>query len=127
ERVQQEREVDCNRIWLRNLGRDDRVCSVHGREPRFPFLDEAVTVFLRQLPLPIIADLRLPYGVGDKRLLRVAARMLGLAGCTTLVKRAIHFGSRIAKQSNVHTFGSNRAAKGDAVYLFTMTPGDGDE
>ena len=30
------------RLWLRNLGRDDRVVSDLGREPRHPYLDEQV-------------------------------------------------------------------------------------
>jgi hypothetical protein len=70
---------------------------------------------LRALPLPLVADLRRGFGVGDKRLLRVAAAALGLRGCTRLVKRAIHFGSRIAKQSNAAAFGSNRAGRGKAA------------
>ena len=96
---------------------DDRVWSDHGREVRMPFLDESVVALLRRLPLPVICDPRLPPGVGDKLLLRVVGRMLGLGASTTLVKRAIHFGSRIAKQSNVVSFGSNRAAKGDAFFV----------
>lgn len=123
-RLQAELETDTGRIWQRNLGRDDRICSDHGREVRLPYLDECVTSYVRLLPLPFIADLRLPHGVGDKRILRVAASMLGLQGSTCLVKRAIHFGSRIAKQSNVHTFGSNRAAKGDVPFLFNVKADD---
>lgn len=42
--------------------------------------------------------------------------MLGLTASAGLVKRAIQFGSLLAKQSNRHSFGSNRAAKGDAKY-----------
>lgn len=115
-RLRRELAVDTARLWSRNLGRDDRVCSDHGREARFPFLDEGLMALLRGLPLPLLTDPRLPHGVGDKRLLRVAARMAGLAGCTSLVKRAIHFGSRIAKQSNVAAFGSNKKATGRAEW-----------
>ena len=121
--LQRELAVDYSRLWIRNLGRDDRAWSDHGREVRAPFLDEAVSALLRRLPLPYLCDLRLPPGVGDKRLLRVAARMLGLGPSTTLVKRAIHFGSRIAKQSNVATFGSNRAARGDAAFALPTHDG----
>lgn len=110
---------DSSRIWRRNLGRDDRVCASHGREVRLPFLDEAVSAYLRRLPMPFVADLRLPHGVGDKRIVRVAAALAGLRDSTCLVKRAIHFGSRLAKQSNLHSFGSNRAGRGDAAYLFS--------
>ena len=106
---------DTARLWSRNLGRDDRVCSDAGREPRFPYLDEGVMALLRSLPLPLAADLRLPHGVGDKRVLRVAACMAGLPSAAGLAKRAIHFGSRIAKASNVAAFGSNRAGRGAAA------------
>lgn len=126
-RLREELTHDCARIWVRNLGRDDRVCSDHGREVRLPFLDEEVSGYLRLLPVPYIADLRLPFGSGDKRVLRVLARMLGLRACAALVKRAIHFGSRIAKQSNVHMFGSNRAGKGDATFLFSADTADSDD
>lgn len=63
-----------------------------------------------------VADLRLGKGVGDKVVLRDAAAMLGLTASTKLIKRAIHFGSRIAKQSNIRCYGSNRAAKGSHTY-----------
>ena len=63
-----------------------------------------------------IADLRQPLGVGDKLILRQAAAMLGLDAAKGLVKRAIHFGSRIAKQNNVRCFGSNRSASGSHAY-----------
>jgi asparagine synthetase B (glutamine-hydrolysing) len=114
-----ELRLDAARLWRRNLGRDDRVCSDHGKEVRLPFLDEAVGALVRSVPLPLLADLSLPHGVGDKRVLRVAGRMLGLGASTCLVKRAIHFGTRIAKQSNIVNFGSNRAARGDVEFSLT--------
>jgi hypothetical protein len=53
-----------------------------------------------------------PRGVGDKKILRYLAReWLGLEGAAALVKRAIQFGSRIAKEANTHNFGSHRAGK----------------
>jgi len=117
-----ELDKDIGRLWKRNLGRDDRMCSDHGREVRSPYLDEEVTAFLRAVPLPAIVNPILPPGVGDKLILRLVASSLGLSSGAGLVKRAIHFGSRIAKQSNVHTFGSNAAAKGDAVFRFAVGP-----
>jgi hypothetical protein len=40
--------------------------------------------------------------------------VLGLGHASTFEKRAIQFGTRIAKQTNVATFGSNRKANGKA-------------
>ena len=46
-----------------------------------------------------ITDPRLEKGYGDKLILRHVANRLGLKTCSVLPKRAIQFGSRIAKQS----------------------------
>jgi hypothetical protein len=43
-----------------------------------------------------VVDVSLPEGVGDKKLLRTCARMLGLRDVSKLQKRAIQFGTRIA-------------------------------
>ena len=43
--------ADVRRLWLRNLGRDDRCVGARGREARFPFLDEAVVAAISQLPV----------------------------------------------------------------------------
>ena len=37
--MEQEMRLDLDRIWHRNMGRDDRVISATGKEARFPFLD----------------------------------------------------------------------------------------
>ena len=63
---------DMSRLWRRNLGRDDRIIADTGREARHPFLDEQFIETLLGMPLPLIADLRLPPGTGDKQLLRMA-------------------------------------------------------
>ena len=52
----------------------------HGREARFPFLDEDVVAYISSLPLTTIADLSRPPGKGDKMVLRRAAEMAGLGG-----------------------------------------------
>ena len=57
--LQEEMALDMRRLWHRNLGRDDRIVSDHGRESRHPFLDESLLQLLLSLPLPLIADLRL--------------------------------------------------------------------
>ncbi|XP_055809901.1 uncharacterized protein LOC129880081 isoform X2 [Solanum dulcamara] len=105
-----EMKLDMQRIWKRNLGRDDRCIADNGKEARFPFLDEDVIRILLDIPLWEIADLDQPIGIGDKKILREVAHLLGLSEAASLPKRAIQFGSRIARESNRKNFGSNRAA-----------------
>ncbi|OQR95727.1 cGMP-dependent protein kinase [Thraustotheca clavata] len=100
EGLKSELQMDMNRIWQRNLGRDDRMIADHGREARFPYLDEHVVDYLKAIPLDNVVDFQHPRGIGDKMILRVLARQLGLKHCTGLPKQAIQFGTRIAKQSN---------------------------
>lgn len=94
--LRKELENDFSRLWKRNLGRDDRVISSNGKEARFPFLDERLIYFLKNLTLEQICDLREPLGIGDKKILRRTAQLLGLNNGSSLVKRAIQFGTRIA-------------------------------
>ncbi|XP_047323827.1 asparagine synthetase domain-containing protein 1 isoform X2 [Impatiens glandulifera] len=108
--LHEEMKLDVQRIWKRNLGRDDRCIADNGKEARFPFLDEEVISTLLNIPLWEIADLDLPSGRGDKKILRHVAELLGIHEAAVLPKRAIQFGSRIARESNVKNFGSNRAA-----------------
>ena len=44
--MEQEMSLDLDRIWHRNMGRDDRVISYCGKEARFPFLDVDLMKFL---------------------------------------------------------------------------------
>ncbi|NXL36072.1 ASND1 protein, partial [Glaucidium brasilianum] len=97
EGLNKELEMELHRISSRNLGRDDRIISDHGKEARFPFLDEDVVSFLNSLPITEKADLTLPRGLGEKLILRLAAKEFGLTASTVLPKRAVQFGSRIAK------------------------------
>lgn len=108
---------DQGRLWQRNLGRDDRCVADSGREAWFPFVDELVVQLIRSLNMLDIADLSLGQGIGDKRILRTAARMVGLEGCSDLVKRAIQFGTRIAKLTNVEHHGSHRRGRGDELLI----------
>jgi hypothetical protein len=79
-----------------------------------------VISFLNRTALWQVCDMRLQPGVGDKALLREAGRRLGLTASTCLVKRAIQFGSRIAKvsQPTPGEGGRRRKVKGaDAITL----------
>lgn len=96
----QELSMELARISSRNLGRDDRVIADHGKEARFPYLDEDVVSYLNSLHVWEKADLSLPRGVGEKLLLRSAARRLGLGRAAVLPKRAMQFGSRVAKMED---------------------------
>nr|XP_016435479.1 PREDICTED: asparagine synthetase domain-containing protein 1-like isoform X3 [Nicotiana tabacum] len=84
-----EMKLDMQRIWKRNLGRDDRCIADNGKEARFPFLDEDVIRILLDIPLWEIADLDQPIGIGDKKILREVAYLLGLSEAAALPKRAI--------------------------------------
>ena len=50
------------------------------------------------------------------QVLRYVGGLLGLTGARVLVKRAIQFGSLVAKQSNTRFFGSNRQGSGSATF-----------
>lgn len=99
EGLQAELEKDLKRLYKRNLGRDDRVLADHGREARFPYLDEDVMKWVSSHRLPEICDFEtFGPGHGDKRLLRLVAHKLGLKAASILPKRAIQFGTKITKQ-----------------------------
>lgn len=77
----------------------------------FPYLDEEVVSFLNSLPVWQKADLTLPRGVGEKLLLRLAARRLGLGQSAVLPKRAMQFGSRIAKMEDKKEKASDKCTR----------------
>ena len=70
--------MELGQISSRNLGRDDRVIGDHGKEARFPFLNENTVSFLNFLPVWEKANLTLSRGIGEKRILHLAALELGL-------------------------------------------------
>lgn len=90
-------QLDIDRIPTRNLGRDDRVISSHGKEVRHPFLSMTAVNFLAGLPVNHKFDPRLPMGLGDKMLLRLAAKKVGLELASGRKKRAMQFGSHSAR------------------------------
>lgn len=92
-----ELQLELDRIPTRNLGRDDRVISSHGKETRHPFLSLTVVSFLAGLPVHLKLDPRLELGLGDKMLLRLAARKVGLLEASMRKKKAMQFGSHSAR------------------------------
>jgi asparagine synthetase B (glutamine-hydrolysing) len=78
ESLRSELRMEVNRLWTRNLGRDDRCLSDHGKEARFPFLDEDVMTYLNELPLELKCDMTRQLGEGDKLILRKVAQMIGV-------------------------------------------------
>nr|XP_060634193.1 asparagine synthetase domain-containing protein 1-like [Anolis sagrei ordinatus] len=111
EGLNEELGMELGRIASRNLGRDDRVIGDHGKEARFPFLDEDVVSFLNSLPVWEKANLAVHRGVGEKLLLRLAAVELGLTASSVLPKRAMQFGSRIAKMENRNEKASDKCTR----------------
>ena len=113
--LQKEMALDIDRLWHRNFGRDDRVISATGREARFAFLDLGLMRFMaHNCSVDQLCDWEDHRGRGDKKVLRQLADELGLTLAANFEKRAIQFGSRIAKGMNIVRFGSNRKANGKA-------------
>ncbi len=108
-RFRDELQLDQNRLWECNLGRDDRILSDTSREVRFPFLDDAVVAFAQALSADDLVDYT-QEPCGDKYILRKVAQRLNLTVAASAVKRAIQFGSRIAHVSDTRRFGSRRKA-----------------
>lgn len=107
----EEMQLELDRIATRNLGRDDRCIADHGREARFPFLDEDLVAYLSSLPLSAKCDFALPRGRGEKRLLRDLAKHLGFSDQVAfLPKRAIQFGAKTAKMGDGAEKGQDRVA-----------------
>eukprot|EP00210_Caulerpa_lentillifera_P000469 g452.t1 len=121
EALEHELVLEMNRLWKRNLGRDDRLISDHGREARFPFLDESVVRFIARLPMEYLFNFNQPRGVGEKIILRNCLCQLGLATLSKNLKRAIQFGTHIGKLANKKQFGSNRAANKSHAGTLTLT------
>lgn len=61
---------DLDRLWIRNLGRDDRAMADHSKECRFPFLDSRLIQGMSLIPLEKVVDFEMPRGQGEKKILR---------------------------------------------------------
>lgn len=86
-------------------------------ECRFPFLDtDLIYTVTDQVPFRYLTDFDMPRGEGDKILLREVAVSCGLKTSSSFAKKAMQFGSGIAKLSNSTKFESNRKAKAAAKY-----------
>jgi hypothetical protein len=98
------------------------------REARHPFLDEAFVASVLEAPLPCVTDPREGLGVGDKRVLRACLHLLGLPRAAQRPKRAIQFGTRLAREANVRDFGGTRQAnarKAGTVAVGSLGSGGG--
>ena len=98
-------------ISARNLGRDNRIVSDHGVAPRFPFLDEKFVNHLATVPINLKCDFRYDRGIGEKLILRLLAHKMGLKLTSREPKRAVQFGSRIAKMENRKEKGNQKAVR----------------
>ncbi|XP_004536789.1 asparagine synthetase domain-containing protein CG17486 [Ceratitis capitata] len=98
ENLHRELEKDWNRIWARNLGRDDRVVADNGKTLRAPFIEEHLVENIRRFSPSQLCCFLLKEGIGDKLFLRLYGFQLGLKTASYLKKRAIQFGSRIANK-----------------------------
>eukprot|EP00924_Labyrinthula_sp_SR-Ha-C_P000866 snap_masked-scaffold_7-processed-gene-6.24-mRNA-1 protein AED:0.03 eAED:0.03 QI:0/-1/0/1/-1/1/1/0/655 len=115
--VEKEIEIRKNEIEKRNLGRDDRIISYHGKEIRYPFLAEEVFSVLEEISIKSKVNFSLEKRFGGKRILRLIGFLLGLEDCACFEKRAIQFGSGIAKIHDTNHFGSRGKFDKDAHYI----------
>ncbi|XP_012218385.1 asparagine synthetase domain-containing protein 1 [Linepithema humile] len=109
----QELNVELARISERNLGRDDRVVSDHGKQSRLPYLDENLVEYVQRIKPwdRCYPTEKMPTGLGDKLLLRLLACKIGFQSTANFPKRAFQFGSRIANSKENANDVSNRLYK----------------
>ena len=116
----------CEGWWLNRIGKLIRWCiltHLRAQIDTYKYADTHTHTFtqvhmhtntyIHKRVILQIADLCQPPGVGDKKILRTLAFNLGLVKTSSVVKRAIQFGTRVAKHTNVMYHGSNRKGKGD--------------
>jgi asparagine synthetase B (glutamine-hydrolysing) len=99
--LHEELQMEIGRIGARNFGRDDRIALSNGVHLLAPFMSDDFVKWINGIPIPYRVDFREPRGLGEKRLLRVALRRLGLPShLTDTPKKAMQFGSGYAKLEN---------------------------
>ncbi|XP_058066383.1 asparagine synthetase domain-containing protein CG17486 [Anopheles bellator] len=94
--LEEELQLDWERLPSRNLARDDRVIGDNGVTPRTPYLQEDFVALVQSLRVNQKCYYPLGVGIGDKLILRLCAFKLGLSEVCVLKKRALQFGCRIA-------------------------------
>jgi asparagine synthetase B (glutamine-hydrolysing) len=97
ETTQEEVMEHMNRLWLRNGGRDDRVCLHLGKQCICPYLAPEFIDYALSLPTEMLIKPELPRGQGEKWILRQIARKYGLNSAANRPKQAMQFGSKVAK------------------------------
>lgn len=56
EEMELEMSLDLDRLWHRNMGRDDRVISSNSKEVRFPYLDMNLIKYMSGVPTSELCD-----------------------------------------------------------------------
>ena len=99
--LRDELQVDIDRLWERNLMRDDKVISCWNKEARYPFLDEELNEWCTSMgKIPLTMKLNFNEETGEitrKLALRELAKYMKLDFVSQEAKRAIQFGSKSAK------------------------------
>jgi asparagine synthetase B (glutamine-hydrolysing) len=95
--VNEEVSEHIRRLWLRNGGRDDRVCLHIGKQCICPYLAPDFIEYALGLPSSMLIRPDLPRGQGEKWILRQIALKYGLRSAAERPKQAMQFGSKVAK------------------------------
>ncbi|KAK6589044.1 asparagine synthetase B like [Cryptosporidium xiaoi] len=112
--IKKEMLFDISRLWIRNLGRDYRIALYNGRTLFAPFLQYSVISTIGQLNFNNISGSEFEF---TKPILRYIARTLGMKYSPLFKKRAVQFGTRSSRQTNLKHFDSNRKASADSIYI----------
>lgn len=100
--LRDELQCDLNRLWERNLTRDDKVISCWSKEVRYPFLDEDLVRWVTtDGNIPLNWKLHYDENTGEITRKKILRELAEFGVCLPFVahepKRAIQFGSKSAK------------------------------